>query len=472
VLAACLVSAGCRDARPEGDTGPPTCEIPEDRLRLATGEPIDVELRGDEEGAALGSDVAALPGASWGIAVGGHSADDPEQSAGLVRIAIDPPAGVCLASECSVVVRGERQSDLLGGAVANAGDVNVDGQVDVVAGASRFTAPEPHADSEGQAVLVTSPFESMSLSEAERVWTGATPNAVFGWAVAGVGDTDGDGTLEVLIGSPYDTTTGVEAGAAYLLATDAPSGPADEVAQAILLGEDEYDQAGFAVEPAGDVDGDGLADVLVTAQQSSVLGLFEGAGYVMLGPVSGTVNLADANGRILGVGNSGQLGWAADGGEDANGDGLDDLVLAGVTSRWYDELAATTYVFFDYRTPDSDGADAMVRGFDPYAHLGDSLTFIPDADGDGRAELALAWNADPDPAVGSVWVFSDLEPGMHDICEMEVVYQGIHEMDWLGYSVDGADLDGDGRGDLVIGAALRDNFEGEEGSALVVLGSW
>ena len=129
-----------------------------------------------------------------------------------------------------------------------------------------------------------------------------------------------------MIGAPGNDANGQDAGAAYLFlgsASGVPPGDLSE-ADAIFLGDAEDDLAGSAVEEAGDVNGDGLADFLVGAPFHNGAG----AAYLVLGTVSGlpSMILTDANAKIIGEATLDGVGDSLSAG-DVNGDGYDDLLL-------------------------------------------------------------------------------------------------------------------------------------------------
>ena len=150
---------------------------------------------------------------------------------------------------------------------------------------------------------------------------------LLGAAVASAGDTDGDGLADVLVGAPYDGTGGAYAGAAGLLLGPVSGTMALASADAVFLGGASGDNAGAAVSGAGDTDGDGLADVLVGAPWDDTAADNAGLAGLWLGPVAGSVSLPDADARLLGEARYDRAGSAVRGVGDANGDGLGDLLI-------------------------------------------------------------------------------------------------------------------------------------------------
>src|SRR5262249_28472230 len=147
-----------------------------------------------------------------------------------------------------------------------------------------------------------------------------------GYSVAGPGDVDGDGQADLLLGAPYSDAGSVDGGAAYLLLGPVRSGLDLKDATALLVAEAAGDLAGQSVAGAGDVDGDGLADLLVGAYGNDAGGTDAGTTYLLSGPVGGEVDLGDATARMLGEVAGDKAGFAVAGAGDVDGDGLDDVL--------------------------------------------------------------------------------------------------------------------------------------------------
>jgi hypothetical protein len=106
-----------------------------------------------------------------------------------------------------------------------------------------------------------------------------------GYSVSSAGDVDGDGLDDVLVGAPYDDDGGNLAGAAYIiLGSSLGTSSTIDLSNADykLVGEEALNYAGYSVSSAGDVDGDGLDDVLVGAWGDDDGGYRAGAAYLIL----------------------------------------------------------------------------------------------------------------------------------------------------------------------------------------------
>ncbi|MFT5684082.1 MAG: hypothetical protein ACI8RZ_005023 [Myxococcota bacterium] len=143
----------------------------------------------------------------------------------------------------------------------------------------------------------------------------------YGNTVSDAGDIDGDGSDDFLIGSSGVDDGGQDAGAVYLMlgnvsGTTELSGVSNK-----LLGERAGDVAGSSVSGPGDVDGDGINDILVGAPYSTSGGNYTGAAYLMRGGLSGTQGLSTAHATFIGEVTNGLAGHTVSGAGDTNGDG-------------------------------------------------------------------------------------------------------------------------------------------------------
>ncbi len=191
-------------------------------------------------------------------------------------------------------------------AAQGAGDVNNDGYADVIIGI-------PHrADSWNGRVRVYDQKNNQVLLEV----TGDAQHDFFGVAVDGAGDVNNDGYDDVIVGAPYNDNNGWSAGQAKVFSGQDGS---------ILYtwhGEHNLDFFGYTVSRAGDVNGDGYADLLVGAPRSDVDGQEDAGTVYLFSGIDGS-ELYRISGHVYNY----RFGSAISEAGDVDGDGYDDIVI-------------------------------------------------------------------------------------------------------------------------------------------------
>lgn len=340
----------------------------------------------------------------------------------------------------------------------------------------------------------------------------------FGMELAGVPDADGDGLDDLVVGAPYgDDAFGAPVGTASLYAG------ASTLLQ-VVAGEASYDYLGSGLG-AGDIDGDGVVDLVVGVVGHDAGGADAGAVWVVAagatepwlqfdGPQPGAylgvrVAVGDLDGdgvddAVGGAANDdagaadagGALAWGARGqvarvtgdepgaylgiavaAADLDGDGVDDLVLGGSGEGTGNDGAGDVLVFAGPLADDVFPADAVLHlagsGTD---HLGNAVAAGEDLDGDGYLDLAAAayWESSLSPRGGAVYVFAGPIAGSEAPASATGVVRGEEEYGYGGIRVAMLrDATGDGLADLLVGeyyAPLPDDPEVHPGAAHVVAG--
>ncbi len=360
---------------------------------FAIGSQSTAMLFGESAGDNAGRSVAAsdVNGGGKDALVGapGHDAGGADRGAVYVVHADLGIGAVPLASADSKI-SGETDLSALGTSVAG-GDVTADGVGDVIAGAPNWAS----AFNEGSAYLFSGATlpPAATADAADTVFRGTQASAQAGYAVANLGDVDGDGIDDVGIAAPY---ANVEAGRVYVYwGGSVPGGmiDLDASADAIWEGENPLDQAGFSLAGATDVDGDGTDDLLVGAQGYDVgAASNNGAAYLVLGGFgAGTSSLSDARARFEGTGNKDFAGYSVAGPGDIDCDMHADILVGAYNESG--SLRGAAYMIYGTSSVagaiDLGTADAIFTGEGPTDFAGRSVSRTGDTNGDGYMDFMV-----------------------------------------------------------------------------------
>ena len=225
---------------------------------------------------------------------------------------------------------------------------------------------------------------------------------------------------------------------------------------------------------AGDINGDGYADVIIGAPGADCGGTNKGQAYVYLGGPSFTGNLAtsDARAIISGAINDDGLGGSVSMLGDVDGDGYADMLI-GAAGAAGDKGEA--YLF--YGDPSLSGtalttldANVTITGANASDYLGERVESVGDVNGDGYSDFAVSIRAASDK--GRICIFFGgpslsryLTPS-----NANITITGAKDGDYLGSSIGWADVNGDGYSDVMVGAQGADEYVAK-GKAYVFYGS-
>ncbi len=387
--------------------------------------------------------------------------------------------------------------------VAPAGDVNGDGIDDVIFG--NPVVPYGPGASAGEVYVLFGradgfPEEvdltALDGSDGFRMRS-ETERAQFGWSVAGVGDVNGDGTSDVMIGEPGR-------GRAYVVFGREDGFPA-VVDQNELDGETGFiipdasnlSRSTDAVASAGDINGDGIPDMILGrgVDQGGVDVIFGRSGS--FSPQVQLSSLDGSDGFRINPSFGRGLGHAVASAGDVNGDGFDDIIASSVRQGSYYEYyqRGRSFVMFGKAGPFDAAISASEltgdRGFRIEARSeaiqsGSSVGPAGDVNGDGLDDVIVGARLFGWRCVrygsgcygrfgkGATYVIYGRSDGFDDQLSLDtiegtrgfvVIGSGSGQSGW---SVDSAgDVNGDGRNDMVVGQPFATS---RTGSAHVIFG--
>ncbi|MEM6596803.1 MAG: Ig-like domain-containing protein [Cyanobacteria bacterium P01_C01_bin.69] len=423
------------------------------------------------------------------------------------------------------VISGINTGDRSGRSVSSAGDINGDGIDDVIIGAHRASPDGNSVTGESYVVFGndTGFASKLALSDLDGnngfKLTGTDAFDYAGYSVSNAGDINGDGIDDIIIGAhladPVGTTN---AGESYVVFGNS-NGFGSELSLSTLgdnngspngftiSGTDSYDYAGFSVSGAGDINGDGIDDIIVGAYfATNSDGNFAGEAYVVFGSSSGfddnveLSSLASNNKGLVieGINAYDRTGHAVSGAGDINGDGIDDFIINDyINDITNSESAGNSYVIFGSNNgfnsdgfvdrtlslTDINGSNGFViNGVDIGDRSGRAVSDLGDVNGDGIDDLIIgAFRADPygyDRAGESYVVFGNSN-GFGSALDLSALdgsngflIEGLEQYDRSGISVSGAgDVNGDGLSDIIIGAyRAGDSNSADSGESYIIFG--
>ena len=394
------------------------------------------------------------------------------------------------------VINGSDTDDNLGRFfLSGSGDINGDGINDIVLGSA---GADPNGNGGagesyvifGKSTAFATTFELSDLDGTNGfVLNGIDGNDASGSATSIVGDVNGDGIDDLVIGAPgADPNGNSGAGESYIVfgkstgfAASIELSDLDGTNGFVLNGTNTDEFSGIFISGIGDISGDGINDLMVGVSSRFAYdpAISTGKNYIIFGrstSFSASLELSDLNGSngfvLNGVDTYDYAGSFISGSGDVNGDGIDDIMLAAFAADPNsNNESGESYVIFGKNTgfaatlelSDLDGTNGFVlNGIDADDRSGYAASIVGDLNGDGIDDMAIgAPNADPNGIynAGESYVIFGKSTAFAATLELSdldgtngFVLNGTGAYSYVGFPVVPAgDINGDGFDDLLVG---------------------
>ncbi|EDM25703.1 Integrins alpha chain [Lentisphaera araneosa HTCC2155] len=396
-----------------------------------------------------------------------------------------------------VIVDGKNDGDQLGGEVSDAGDYNGDGFDDYLvtakfnddggtdAGTSYIVFGKEQPDDQSASNLGNNRIRRIRGDQGDD----------FAYKVSSGGDLNGDGYDDLIVGAWGFDGLGEDSGRVYIIKGSESVGSINlgnltnvndpDLIVLTTLNEQAGSVTGFSLDGAGDVNGDGIDDLLIGAPWASENGTRSGTSYLIYGDTDlsdvDLDNLGSSGIKITGESIQDWSGFSVSSIGDVNGDDLDDILI-GSFRNGADDKGAAYLIFGDTSHSDIDlsnltGVGLKITGANAFDYSSYSISSAGDINGDGFDDIMIGSPTNSYYTYGRVHVvYGDNTLGNDiDLSALSssegITINAAEAGDYTGISVASAgDVNGDGFDDIVIGAAYSSVGEVYAGAAYVVFG--
>ncbi|MEM7555852.1 MAG: FG-GAP-like repeat-containing protein [Cyanobacteria bacterium P01_A01_bin.84] len=417
------------------------------------------------------------------------------------------------------VIKGLNKGDSLGRSFSNAGDINNDGINDLIVGAYLATVDDRLRAGKSYVIFGKKGNfdENLDLSTLDGkngfVIQGINQEDRSGYSVSSVGDFNNDGIDDLIIGAYFAEIDGkIRVGESYVVFGDSNIGNNGSLSLSNLDGNDGFviegidaeDDSGYSVSSAGDVNNDGIDDLIIGAPYADEDNKpSTGESYVVFGRTDvgssssfqmsslDVSSLDGSNGFVIKGADAGDnLGFSVKSAGDFNNDGIDDLIIGARLADFEGNLnTGKTYVVFGSSGLGSNGSlevsslngtnGFVINGTTDQGESGLSVNSAGDINGDRVNDLIIGAPGSNNSYVifgNSNLASNNNINGSINLSELDGTngfkIEGIISSDEFGYSVSSVgDINGDRIDDLIIGARYANvNGINDAGQSYILYG--
>lgn len=450
------------------------CAAPVQAATITTAAELGL-FYGDELNEDIGKGVAGagdVDGDGYGdVIIGAPGSGD--EARGAAYLVYGAPAKIDQWDlSQAVAFTGEASGDKLGSTVAGLGDINGDGYADLAVTSLYHDGNKRNAGTiyiiYGQAErFISQPIKNFPSL------TGTEDNARIGAVVVGLGDMNGDGYADAAIGASNRDS---RSGGVYILYGQAEALASSIVSSlALFSGDHDYDYAGTAVAGAGDINADGLADLLVSAPKYNSSERDTGIVYIVYGQASAyaSEHIGTAAGAtITGLTTSERIGQSL-ALTDLNNDTFADIIIGASYNDDGGTNAGAIYLVYgdNNLVGDQTLADSVqLHGTNEADIAGLSLAAPGDLTGDGYNDVMVGAPSTSEVQPGRLFIVIGAATRLaaQALTEFDQI-DGETLADQFAYDVAAAgDTNGDGHPEALIGAVGYGQAEQGGGAAYLV----